>query len=116
MFEYWLETELTNFPPVERIRGQVFSQDSGANKIGVRVTKNGLPVTLTGSVKAWVIKPDGSTIEIDGSKSNNTAWVVLSSSAYSVVGNIKVAIRLINDSQVTTLGVVEAHVYQSTTI
>lgn len=34
MFEYWLETDLQKLPMVKPL-GNVFSQDSGANKIGV---------------------------------------------------------------------------------
>lgn len=114
MFEYWLETDLQRLAEVKH-SGIVFSQDSGANKIGVKVTNNGIPVTLTGTVNGYVIKPDGTTIEITGDKSGNEAWVVLSSSAYSVVGSISVFVKLINGTEVTTLGGVEAYVYPSKT-
>lgn len=112
MFEYWLDVDKTNLPPVKRL-GDVFSQDSGANKIGVRVTENRLPVTLTGSVKAWIVKPNGSTIEVDGEKDGNKAWVVLPEGAYTDVGLIGIFVKLINGTQVTTLGGVEAYVYKS---
>lgn len=116
MFEHWIHTDLTRMPDVKKL-GNVFSQDSGANKIGVEVTNNGVPVTLSGTVKAWIIKPDGSTITETSNvgKSANKAWVVLPASAYTLVGQISVFLKLLDGSAVTTLGGIEGYVYRSKT-
>ena len=113
MFEYWIDTELHRLPIVKRLDGQAFSQDSGANKIGVRVTENGEPVTLSGTVKAFIKKPDGETLDVTGTASGNEAYVVLPSGAYSEVGMIGIYIRLETEDQTITLGGVEGYVYPS---
>lgn len=113
MFEYWLDTDLQKLPQVRQLEGRVFSQDSGANKIGAVVKDGGEDATLSGSVSASIIKPDGTTVSVSGSMSGNRAWVVLPDSAYTVVGKIGVFLKLTNGTDVTTLGGVEAYVYPS---
>ena len=115
MFEYWMDVDLERLPAVETIRGRVFTEDSGANLIGVRVTDNGEPVTLSGTVKANIVKPDGTTITVTGSKSGNAAYVVLPSGAYALAGRIGVYLRLEDGGQVITLGGAEGYVKQSVT-
>lgn len=115
MFEYWMEADLERLPAVEQIRGRVFSADSGANLIGVRVVDDGEPVTLSGTVKANIVKPDGSTITVTGSKSGNAAYVVLPEGAYTVPGRIGVYLRLEDSGQVITLGGAEGYVIRSKT-
>lgn len=114
MFETWIETELTKLPTVMKLMGRAFSLDDGANKVGVIVKDGGEPITLSGTVKGYIIKPDGTMInDISGSKSGNRAWIVLPSSAYSQQGKITVTIKLINGTEVSTLGAVEAYVYRT---
>ena len=87
MFEHWAHTDLTRLPDIKKM-GNVFSQDSEANKIGVEVTKDGVPVNLVGMVKAWIVKPDGEMIteQQNVGMSGNTAWVILPDEAYDKVG------------------------------
>ena len=113
MFEYWIDSDLTRLPIVKQLNGNVFSQDSGANKIGVRVTENGEPVTLSGTVKAFIKKPDGETLDVTGTASGNEAYVVLPSSAYNVVGMLGVYVRIETSDQTITLGGIEGRVYPS---
>lgn len=115
MFETWIETDLQKLPTVMRLMGRAFSLDDDANKVGVIVTDGGEPITLSGSVKGYIIKPDGTMVnDISGSKSGNRAWIVLPSSAYALQGQITVTVKLINGTEVSTLGAVEAYVYPST--
>lgn len=107
MIEYWLNADI---PTVTEMTGRFFSQDDDANLIGV-VAKEDLPQTI----KANVIKPDGTTIEVVGESSGKRAWVVLPDDAYDTVGNIGVFIRAEKDGDVITLGGVEGYVYPSTT-
>ena len=113
MLETWLYADLRQMPSVKQLTGRVFSQDESANKIGVRVTENGEPVTLSGTVKAYVIKQDGTTLDITGTASENEAYVILPATAYTVVGEIGVFIRIETEDQTVTLGGVEGYVYPS---
>lgn len=113
MFEYWISTDLEQLPSVKTVNGRVFTQDSKANKVGVKVNRNGEPVDLTGSVVANIILPDGSTITESGETDGNKAWIVLPDDAYRKVGQISVFLKLVNGTEVTTLGAVDAYVYKS---
>ena len=115
MFEIWNDTDLTRLASVKPVSGRVFSQDSSANKIGVNVYDGGEPVTLSGTVKANIIKANGETITVTGNKSGNQAWVVLPADAYTVVGKIGIYLRIEDGTQVITLGGVEGYVYRSQT-
>lgn len=112
MFEYWLQTDLQRLPTVKPL-GNVFSQDSGANKIGVIVTDGGEAAELSGTIRANVVKPDGSTIQVTGEASGNRAWVILPAAAYTAVGQIGVYLKLITENETTTLGGVEGYVNKS---
>lgn len=115
MFEYWMDVDLERLPAVERVRGRVFTADNGANLIGVRVTDDGEPVTISGTVKANIVKPDGTTIEMTGSKSENGAYVILPESAYTLAGRIGIYLRIEDNGQVITLGGAEGYVHPSKT-
>lgn len=112
MFEHWMKTDVNRLPQVKKI-GNVFTQDSGANLIGVEMVDNGAPVDLEGTVEAWIIKPDGETITEDGTIDENKAYVVLPDEAYESTGEIFIFLKLVNGTAVTTLGGVEAYVYES---
>lgn len=113
MFEQWMDVDLQKMPVIRQMSGNLYSGDALANKIGVRVTNGGESVTLSGTVKAYVIKADGATVEVTGSKSGNTAWVVLPSSVYNVVGFCGVYLKIIDGSSITTLGGIEGNVYKA---
>ena len=72
----------------------------------------GEAVTLTGTVSASVICGDGSTVTVNGEKSGNTAWVILPDEVY-IPGKIGIYLKLTNETQVTTLGALEAYVYKT---
>ena len=111
MFEYWVKSDLQKPLYVEIMKGALFSGEGSANKIGVEVYNNGAAATLTGTVKANVITPTGTT-EVNGTVSGNKASVVLPSSAYANPGRIGIFIKLINNSDITTLCGVEGYVYR----
>ena len=115
MFEQWVDVDTSRLPDVNRMGGYLFSSDAGANKFGVKVTNNGTSVTLTGTVKGYIIKPDKTTIEVNGDKSGNTAWIILPSSAYAVSGKVTISIKLINGSDITTLCAVNGYIYKTST-
>jgi len=100
--ETWFEQDLMN-PVTVRNVGSIFSQDSLGNLIGVRVKKNGDDFTLSGSVNGYCILADGSTVPVIGTRSGNTASIILPASAYSVTGPIAIAIKLTDGNAITTL-------------
>lgn len=114
-FETWLDTDLTVLPHVVQLPDDTFTADAQANKVGVRVTKAGQPVTVSGTINGYVIKPDGSTITVNGSKSGNTAWIILPAIAYTAPGKIMVIIKSVDGESVTTLGACECVMHRTAT-
>lgn len=103
-FEAWLTADLDALPQVIPLADEAFSRDAMANLLGVRVYKGGAPVTVPGTVKGYVILPDGSTITVDGGKRDNEAWVILPGSIYAIPGKISVYIKSVDGDSVITLG------------
>lgn len=102
-FETWVNRDLKKIMTAEDIRGTVFTLDNLGNLIGVRVFSDGEPVTLSGTVNGYCILADGSTVPVSGYKSENRAWINLPQSAYAVPGMIRIAIKLTEDTTITTL-------------
>ena len=116
-FEFWQDLDMDNLPKVEVLNGVIFTADSGANQLGVRVTKGGQSVTLSGTVRGFVIKPDGTMVnDISGTRSGNTASIVLPAAAYTVPGMARVIIKLlVSGAETTTLGAWDIFVASSAT-
>ena len=108
MDEYWVKTDIRKLPGIHPLHNAIDPEKS--NKIGVSVVDNGEPVTLIGSVRANIIEPDGTTLTVDGSKSNNQAWVVLPDAVYSQHGQISVFLKMVNGSEIATLAGVVAYI------
>lgn len=115
MFEFWVKSDLNRMPTMRAIGEKLFLRDVGGRKVGVTVTKGGAPYTLTGSVRAWIITDSGTTIQVDGEKEGNKAWVVLPAEACAEVGDISVVIKNLDGTAVTTLGGVYTRVYPAMT-
>ena len=117
--ETWFDQDLKQPVKVRFVDGNVFSADSYGNLVGVNVFDNGEPATLSGTVSANVIRPDGSTVGCSGAMSSNRAYTVLPPSAYAVPGLISIIIKLTTDvsgtTVITTLCAVTAVCYRSTT-
>lgn len=115
MFEHWESVDISKLPAVKNLQGVVFTQDSGANRIGFSVNSHGIPVTISGSVSSGIILPTGETIYQDGDYSDNRAWVDLPDDAYATAGKIEVFVFLTNGTDKTTLGGIIAMVQPSRT-
>ena len=103
---------MTGFPTIKSLNGQAFSHDDDANKVIVSVTSNGVPVTLSGNVKAFIKKVDGTITVNGGIQNTNEAYVVLPDDAY-VVGKIGVYLRIEKDDAKITFGGIEGYVIPS---
>lgn len=96
-------------------KGNLFTQDSDANKINVSVYDGGEPVTLSGTVSAKVILPNGDTVTVTGGTiSGNVVSITLSSNVYTLPGSISVFIKVTSSGVVTTIAAFTANVYRST--
>lgn len=120
VIETWLRQDLKGLVTVRSLQGQVFSLDNGGNLIGVKVTKDGQPVTLTGTVTGYCILSDGQTVTVTGSgksgiQNENEAYIVLPQLVYSVPGQISIVIKLTSGSVTTTLAACTGYVYRSRT-
>ena len=115
VIETWYNQELKKPVKVHYLDGNVFSQDSKGNLVGVCVFDNGTPATLYGSVSASVIRADGATLAVEGTLSGNECSVILPEAAYYVPGVISIVIKLTSGTTVTSLCAVVANVYQSST-
>ena len=109
--ETWLKTDLKQIVRVQELDGQLFTADNQANLIGVIVTDQGQPVTLSGNVNGYVIRADGNTVVVSGSIQANKAKIVLPASCYAKAGPIHIVIKVGN----TTIGACTSYVGQSTT-
>ena len=114
-FETWLKNDLKKPLKVEYLKGNIFSQDNQGNLVGVEVFDNGEPAELTGTVSANVIRLDGATVAVSGTRDGNKCYVVLPQSAYAVPGIVSIIIKLTNSSVVTTVAAAVATVYRSST-
>lgn len=113
--ETWVNCDLKKTVQVHRVTGNLFTLDNQGNLIGVRVFENGQPVTLAGTVNGYCILADGTTVPVAGSRSGNTAYIILPQSAYAVPGIIKIMIKLTESSVITTLAAVIGTVAKSRT-
>lgn len=96
--------ELTKAVRVQTPCEILYSTDT--NNIIVNVFKNAAPENISGTVTAYMILPDGSTITETGTISWNTATVELPSEAYDIPGIVSVAVKLSSSGMITTIAAV----------
>lgn len=90
--------------------------DALANRFGVRVYRNGMPVALTGTCTGFFIRADGGTIPINnGVISGNVAYVTLIDTCYAVEGVFSLAIKITDGSETVTMRIVDGLVSRTTT-
>ena len=110
--ETWLYHDLLTPVNVHYLDGCLFADDANGNVFSVYVTKNGIPVGLSGTVGAWIMLADGSTVKATGGTiSGNIATIAIPAGAYAVPGRVSIAIRLTSNGDVLTLAVIVANVF-----
>ena len=109
VFETWLQSDLKEMIQVQRLTGNLFTDDNACNVIGVVVTDDGAPATLTGSCVGYFIRDDGQTVVVQGETHQNTASVTLNNGCYDVVGQFSLVIKVGN----VTVGACTGYVYRS---
>lgn len=108
--ETWVNQDLKEPVRVRYIDGSLFSADNRGNLVGVIVTDNGSPATLSGSVLGYCIIANGLSIPVSGTVSGNRASIVLPDSAYAAPGLINIIIKLVDSNTTTTLAAIVSNV------
>ena len=113
IFETWLNSDLKKPLRVAQLSGNLFSEDANGNLIGVEVFDNGSPASFSNisSVHGYIIRADGYTVATNGTLSGNKASIVLPASAYAVIGQVSIVIK-VDDM---TVGACVCYVYKTTT-
>ena len=94
-FSDWQRIDLQHATNVKPLTGVLFSADSGANLFGAEIYDHGAPASLTGaSCIGYAIRADGSTVTVQGSVTDNKAYILLTGSAYSVPGTLDILIKV----------------------
>ena len=90
--------------------------DKKADRFGVRVFRNGEPVTLSGSCSGLFVRADGGTIAVtEAAVSENMAYVILPEACYAVEGVFTLTIKMTTANDITTLRIVDGMVSRTST-
>lgn len=82
----------------ESLPGMVYQGEQNAHQFVIHCTKDGSPVTLTGSVLLKFLRQDGVTVDVPGSIVDGAATVTLSGNCYAVMGRAEITIFVTQDS------------------
>ena len=113
----FVDIELTSGTVFRSFRNHILCEgDNEANIFGVRIYKDGQPFNPTGSCVGYFIRPEQTTVVINGVIQGNVAYVSLPLSCYVYPGNFTLAIK-ITDGQGFTDGmrIVDGTVVQTYT-
>ena len=103
----------------QALKGNVFSLDNFGSRLSVLIYENGVPATISGSITADCILPDGSTVTVNGSltteNGGSKAYIDVPQSCLLIPGILKVAIKCTSSSVITTLAAIVANVYMTKT-
>ena len=94
--EYTFEfsQDLNEQLPKRQLTGYAFTGDEDSVTLKVAVTRAGEPASLEGhTVVGYCIRPDGTTVDITGSFTENAACVTLTSECFEQQGRVDVVIR-----------------------
>lgn len=91
--------------------------DALADRFGVRVFRNGVPVQLSGTCTGYFIRADGGTIPVTNSTvDGNLAYVILHDTCYEIEGVFSLAIKINNGSgENVTLRIIDGVVSRTST-
>lgn len=114
VIETWFNQDLQKPVKTQYIDGSLFGNNANGNRIGVVVTDNGEPVTISGTVSGYVVVSDGSTVPCTGAKSGNRASILIPPAAY-VPGSAFISLFITDGTTVTTIAAVSTTVLQTRT-
>lgn len=115
----WFDCDLQKAVHVQTLSGNVFSLDNLGSRISVRIFDGGEKATVSGSVTANCILPDGSTANVNGSLTTvdgqSVAYIDVPQSCLLIPGWLKITIKLTDSSVITTLAAILTNVYRTKT-
>ena len=119
MITSWFDCDLQKAVQVQTLNGNVFSLDNNGSRIAVRIFDGGAKTTVSGSVTANCILPDGSTVNVNGTlttvNSQSVAYIDVPQSCLLIPGWLKITIKLTDSSVITTLAAIITNVYRTKT-
>lgn len=110
-----LKTDLHEPLRLQELKTDLVQNDEGGNEIIVQITDSGEAYTPTGSIKCYMIRPDTTTITIDGTIVSNGVSVVLPAQAYYYTGRANFVIKSESEGNAATLAAFSALVYRDRT-
>ena len=99
----------------EFLSGSLFADENLAHTFAISATRNGSAIALSGVVTACFIRPDGGTVELDGTIEDGKACVTLAESCYVVTGRFKLTIFVSADGAKTAVYCAAGNVVETTT-
>ena len=99
----------------EFLSGTLFADENLAHTFAISATRNGAEVALSGVVTACFIRPDGGTVELNGTIEDGKACVTLAESCYVVTGRFKLTVFVSVDGAKTAVYCAAGNVVETTT-
>ena len=99
----------------EFLSGTLFADENLAHTFAISATRNGAEIALSGVVTACFIRPDGGTVELNGTIEDGKACVTLAESCYVVTGRFKLTIFVSVDGAKTAVYCAAGNVVETTT-
>ena len=112
MIESWFTQDVSKAVKIQYLDGNLFSGNGNGNRIGVILTKDGAPYNVVGTVSGVAYLSDGTTVPCTGSKTGNSASIIIPAAAY-LPGVSLISIIVTNDEEVTTVLAVSTNVIVS---
>lgn len=108
----FLTTDLQQPIRLQELKTDLFQNDEQGNTISVVVTNGGADYTIVGNVVCYMIRPDTTTITINGTSNGGQAIVTLPKNAYLYTGRASFVIKAESSENKVTLAAFTAIVYR----
>lgn len=90
--------------------------DENANRFGATIVRHGEAVDITGyAVTGSFIRPDGVTLNLDGTAEGNTVYIDLTAPCYSQDGVFTLSIKIIKGDVTQTVRMVDGYLRRTDT-
>lgn len=107
--------DLSRFQSVDQLTSPLYQLEVDGHTFEITVLQNKEPVTVTGSVAARFIRPDGTTVSFNGTKSGNVVSITLPQACYLYNGRFGMVVFVSGSGTTMALYACAGSVYKSTT-
>lgn len=108
----FITTDLQKPIRLQELKTDLFLNDNKGNVITVVVTDGGVDYAIDGDVVCYMIRPDTSTLTIQGTSDDNQAIVELPENAYLYPGRASFVIKAESETSKVTLAAFTAIIYR----